>query len=242
MSTFQRLLILCCAVLVAALFGQTAADARGLPPKQKFEVTYTAEYGQDWYAYGDDNQNWDYAEQCVVGIGGNGSSEFHAERKKKVVSLPADAKKGALYGQVPVEAWLYRKVTLGQKPPVDCDDTYLELASRLDCDSETPQWGVHGNPPAYLNVIAGKGVISTDVAREQEKELIEKLIPWCPFLGTDEGEVGGVAKLPAKKLFDGKAHTVKGKARHDQLGPSTHQAEGFSEYSLTIRYLGKRPR
>ena len=242
MSTPQRFLTLCLAVLVAVAFGQTAADAKGLPPKQKFEVSYKAEYGQDWYAYGDDNQNWDYAEQCVVGIGGNGSSEFHAERKKNVVSLPADAKKGVIYGQVPVEAWLYRKVTLGQKPPVDCDDTYLELASRLDCDSETPQWGVHGNPPAYLNIIAGKGVISTDVAREQDKELIEKLIPWCPFLGTEEGEVGGVAKLPAKKLFDGKAHTVKGKARHDQLGPSTHQAEGFSEYSLTIRYLGKRAR
>src|SRR3954453_11088318 len=45
MSTSQRLLILCCAVVVAALSGQTAADARGLPPKQKFEVTYKAEYG-----------------------------------------------------------------------------------------------------------------------------------------------------------------------------------------------------
>ena len=46
---------------------------QGLPTKQKFEVTYKAEYGQDWYAYGDDNQNWDYAEQCIVGLGANGS-------------------------------------------------------------------------------------------------------------------------------------------------------------------------
>src|SRR3954463_1212534 len=177
MSTSQRLLILCAAVLVAALFGQPAADARGLPPKQKFEVTYKAEYGQDWYAYGDDNQNWDYAEQCVVGMGGSGSSEFHAERKRTVVSLPADAKKGTIYGQVPVEAWLYRKVTLGQKPPDDCDETYLELASRLDCDSQSPQWGLNGNPPAYLDIIAGKGVVSTDVAREKEQELIAEILP-----------------------------------------------------------------
>ena len=241
MPTPQRVLTLCLTVLVAVAFGQTAADARGLPPKQKFEVTYKAEYGQDWYAYGDDNQNWDYAEQCIVGLGANGTSEFHAQTKKKVVSLPADARKGVIYGQVPAEAWLYRKVTLGQRPPEGCGYTdYDELASRLDCDSETPQWGLHGNAPAYLNIIAGKGSITTDVSREQEKELINRLIPFCPFLGTEEGEVGGVAKLPAKNLFDGKAHTVKGKARHDQLGPSTHQAEGFSEYSLTIRYLGKR--
>ena len=107
------------------------------------------------------------------------------------------------------------------------------------------------HPPAFTDragtvimsaedIIAGKGVVSTDVFREQEKELIEQIIPWCPFLGTEEGQVGGVNRLPAKKLFDGKAHTIKGKARHDQLGPSTHQAEGFSEYSLTIRYLGKK--
>src|SRR3954469_22678382 len=51
MSTPQRVLTLCLAVLVAVAFGQTAADAKGLPPKQKFEVTYKAEYGQDWYAY-----------------------------------------------------------------------------------------------------------------------------------------------------------------------------------------------
>ena len=241
MLTSQRLLTLCLAVLVAVAFGQTAADARGLPPKQKFEVTYKAEYGQDWYAYGDDNQNWDYAEQCIVGLGANGSSEFHAQTRKKVVSLPADARKGTIYGQVPAEAWLYRKVTLGQRPPEGCGYTdYDELAGRLDCDSETPQWGLHGNPPAYLNIIAGKGAVSTDVFREMEQELIGQLIPFCPFLGTEEGEVGGVAKLPAKRLFDGKPHTIKGKARHDQLGPSTHQAEGFSEYSLTIRYLGKR--
>ena len=131
-------------------------------------------------------------------------------------------------------------LTLGQVPPDSCRETYYELANHLDCDSETPQWGKNGNPPAYLNIIAGKGVVSTDVSREQEKELIERLIPWCPFLGTEEGDVGGVNKLAAKKLFDGKAHTLKGKARHDQLGPSTHQAEGFSEYSMTIRYLGSR--
>lgn len=240
MSTPQRLLILCCAALVAALFGQTAADARGLPPKQKFEVTYKAEYGQDWYAYGDDNANWDYAEQCTVGLGASGTSEYHAQTKKKVVALPADARKGVIYGQVPVEAWLYRKVTLGQEPPDSCKETYYEMANHLDCDSETPQWGKNGNPPAYLDIIAGRGVVSTDVAREQEKELIERLLPWCPFLGTEEGDVDGVNKLAPKRLFDGKAHTLKGKARHDQLGPSTHQAEGFSEYSLTIRYLGKK--
>ena len=28
----------------------------------------------------------------------------------------------------------------------DSDD----LASRLDCDSKTPQWGLHGKPPAYI--------------------------------------------------------------------------------------------
>jgi hypothetical protein len=209
MSTPQRLLTLCLAVVVAVAFGQSAASAKGLPPKQKFEVTYKAEYGQDWYAYGDDNQNWDYAEQCTVGLGASGSSEYHAETAKKVVALPADARKGVIYGQVPVEAWLYRKVTLGQKPPVDCDETYIELANRLDCDSQTPQWGKNGNPPAYLNIIAGKGAVSTDVFRQKEKELIEQIIPWCPFLGTEEGEVGGVNKLPAKKLFDGKAHTIR---------------------------------
>jgi hypothetical protein len=234
---FRLLASVLAAALVGALIGTTAADARGLPPKQKFEVTYKAEYGQDWYAYGDDNQNWDYQDQCVVGMGGSGSSEFHAQRSKKVVSMPADAKKGVIYGQVPVEAWLYRKVTLGQKPPADCDDTYLELANRLDCDSQSPQWGLNGNPPAYLNIIAGKGVVSTDVAREKEQELIAQILPWCPFYGTEEGQVGGGAKLSSKQLFDGKAHTIKGKARHDQLGPSTHQAEGFSEWSMTIRYL-----
>lgn len=229
------------AALIGAAFGSTAADAAtGLPSKQKFEVTYEAEYGQDWYAYGDDNQNWDFAEQCIVGIRGTGSSEFHARTKKKVVSLPANAKKGVIYGQVPVEAWLFRKVTLGQRPPEGCGySDYDELASRLDCEDGAPQWGRHGNPPAYLNIIAGKGVISTDLHREREKELIAHVLPFCPFLGTEEGEVGGVAKLPAKRLFDGKAHTIKGKGRHDQTGPSTHQAEGFSEYSLTIRYLGK---
>jgi hypothetical protein len=239
--SYRLLATLLAAALIGAAFGTTAADARtGLPPKQKFEVTYTAEYGQDWYAKGDDNSNWSYQDQCVVGMGGSGSSEFHAKRSRKVVSMPADAKKGVIYGQVPVEAWLYRTVTLGQKPPDDCDDTYFELQSHLDCESQSPQWGLNGNPPAYLNVIAGKGVVSTDVAREKEQELIAQILPWCPFYGTEEGQVGGGAKLPAKKLFDGKAHTIKGKARHDQLGPSTHQAEGFSEWSLTIRYLGKR--
>ena len=241
MNTPQRFLTLCLAVFVAVAFGQTAADARGLPPKQRFEVTYKAEYGQDWYAYGDDNQNWDFAAQCIVGLRGSGSSEFHAQTRKKVVSLPASAKQGVIYGQVPIEAWLNRKVSLGQRPPEGCGySDYDELAARLDCDNETPQWGLHGNPPAYLNIIAGKGVVTTDVRREKEKELIDYVIPFCPFLGTDEGEVGGAAKLPAKKLFSGKAQTIKGKARHDQTGPSTHQAEGFSEYSLTIRYLGKR--
>ena len=210
MTTSQRLLTLCLAVLVAVAFGQTAADAKGLPPKQKFEVTYTAEYGQDWYAYGDDNQNWDYAEQCIVGLGANGSSEFHAQTKKKVVSLPADARKGTIYGQVPVEAWLFRKVTAGQEPPDSCKETYYEFVNHLDCDSQTPQWGKNGNPPAYLDIIAGKGVVSTDVFREQEKELIEQIIPWCPFLGTEEGQVGGVNRIASKKLVDGKPHTLKG--------------------------------
>jgi hypothetical protein len=236
----RRLLLPLAALCALAV---CAAPAQALPKKQKFEVTYKAEYGQDWYAYGDDNSNWDYAEQCIVGIRASGSSEFHAQTKKKVVSLPADAKKGVIYGQVPVEAWLHRKVTLGQRPPEGCGySDYDELASRLDCDSGSPQWGLHGNPPAYLNIIAGKGVVSTDVRREKEKELIDHVLPFCPFLGTEEGHVGGAAKLPAKKLFDGKAHTIKGKARHDQLGPSTHQAEGFSEYSLTIRYVKPKKR
>ena len=242
MNIPQRLLTLCLAVFVAVAFGQTAADAKGLPPKQKFEVTYTAEYGQDWYAKGDDNSNWDFADQCIVGINADGSSEFHAQTKgKKIVSLPASAKQGVIYGQVPVEAWLNRKVTLGQRPPDGCGySDYDELRDRLDCDSETPQWGLHGNPPAHLNIIAGKGVISTDVRRDEEQELIAHVLPFCPFLGTAEGDVSGASKLPAKKLFDGRAHTVKRFMRRDQLGPSTHQAEGFAEYSLTIRYLGKR--
>jgi hypothetical protein len=239
----MRRLLLPLAALLALSLCAPAANAGGLPPKKKFEVTYKAEYGQDWYAHGDDNANWDYAEQCIVGLAASGSSEFHAQTKKKVVALPADAKKGVIYGQVPVEAWLFRKVSLGQRPPEGCGYTdYDELASRLDCDSGSPQWGLHGNPPAYLNIIAGKGVVSTDVRREQEQELINHVIPWCPFLGTAEGEVGGAARLPAKKLFDGKPHTIKGKARHDQLGPSTHQAEGFSEYSLTIRYVKPKKR
>jgi hypothetical protein len=241
MPTSQRCLTLLVTVLAAVLLGQTAAQAGGLPPKQKFEVTYKAEYGQDWYAYGNDDRNWDYAEQCIVGIGGNGTAQFDAWRTKKLVSLPADAKKGVIYGQVPVETALSRSVTLGQKPPLDCDEAYLELASHLACD-QTAQWGRFGNPPAYLNIIAGKGVVSLDVAREKEQELINEIFPWCPFLGTEEGHLEGAAKLPAKKLFDGKPHTVKGKARRDQLGPSTHQAEGFSEWTLTIRYLKPKRR
>jgi hypothetical protein len=240
MSTSQRVLLLCCVVLGAALFGQTAAQARGLPPKQKFEVTYDSEYGQNWYAYGDDNANWDYADQCVVGLGASGESEFHAQRKKRIVSLPADPKKGVIYGTAPAEAWLYRKVTLGDVPPDSCKETYYELANHLDCESETPQWGLNGNPPATLSIVAGKGVISTDVFLDQREEQINRFFDWCPFLGTEEGQVGGAARLPAKQLFDGKPHTVKGKARHDQLGPSTHQTEGFSEWKLTIRYLGKK--
>ena len=236
MSTSQRLLTLCAAVLVAVLLGQTAADARGLPPKQKFEVTFKGEWGQDWYAYGDDNQNWSYQDQCIVGIGGNGGAQFDAWRTRKVVSLPADAKKGVMYGQVPIETALTRTVTLGQKPPVDCDDTYLELASHLACD-QTAQWGRFGNPPAYLNVIAGKGVVSVDVFREKEQELLDQIFPWCPFYGDGEGKIEGGAKLPAKKLFDGKPHTIKGKGRADQDGPSTHEAEGYYEWSLTIRYV-----
>ena len=239
----RRLLLPLAALLALAVCVPPASAA--LPKKQKFEVTYKAEYGQDWYAYGDDNSNWDFAEQCIVGIRASGSSEFHAQTKKKktLVSMPADAKKGVIHGQVPVEAWLFRKVTLGQRPPEGCGySDYDELASRLDCDSEAPQWGLHGNPPAYLNIIAGKGVVSTDVRRENEQELIAEVLPWCPFLGTEEGHVEGAAKLPAKKLFDGKPHTIRGKARRDQLGPSTHQAEGFSEYSLTIRYVKPKKR
>ena len=240
--TLRLLATLIAAALIGAAFGSTAADAKGgLPPKQKFEVTYKAEFGQDWYAFGDDNQNWDFAVQCIVGLRGAGTSEFHAKRTRKVVSMPADAKKGVIYGQVPVEAWLYRTLTLGERPPEGCGyNDYDQLAAKKDCDAETPQWGLHGNPPAYLNIIAGKGVVSTDVRREREKELIDYIWDFCPSYGHEEGEVGGVAKLPGKKLFDGKAHTIKGKARHDQLGPETSQAEGFSEYSLTIRYLGKK--
>jgi hypothetical protein len=241
----RRLLLPLAALLALSVCLPAAANAGGLPKKQKFEVAYHAEYGQNWYAVGDDNSNWDFAEQCIVGIGGQGTSEFyaHTKTKKTVVSMPADAKKGVIYGQVPIEAWLTRRVFLGQRPPEGCGySDYDTLRDRLDCEDGSPQWGLHGNPPAYLNIIAGKGHVTTDVRREKERELIDHVLPFCPFLGTEEGKVGGVSKLPAKKLFDGKPHTVKGKARHDQLGPETHQAEGYSEYSLTIRYIKPKKR
>lgn len=245
MNTPQRFLTLCLAVFVAVAFGQTAADAKGLPPKQKFEVTYEAEWNSVWIASGDHNTNWDFADQCVVGIDGRGRSQFGAQTKKTVVSLPADAKKGTIYGQVPIRAWVVRGFSIGERPPEGCGyDDYDELSQRVDC-SNAPQWDHWegegwDNPPAYLNVIAGKGVVNTDVRREREKEHLATQLPYCPFLGTKEGDVGGTAKLSTKKLFSGKPVTVTGKAEHYQSSVSTHRASGDSKYKLTIRYLGKR--
>jgi hypothetical protein len=131
-----------------SLFGTTAADADG-SRRNRSRGHLHAEFGQDWYAFGDDNENWDFAVQCVVGLRGAGTSEFHARTVgKTIVSMPANAKKGVIYGQVPVEAWLYRTLTLGERPAEGCGyNDYDQIAAKKDCDAETRSGGCMATHP-----------------------------------------------------------------------------------------------
>jgi hypothetical protein len=240
MSTPQRFLILCLAVVFAMGLGQTAADAA--PKKQKFEVTFEGYWGVSWYVRLSDEEPHHV---CLAGIGADGDAELEAwtpGKRKVKATLYADAKRGSLFGRVPIETAATRKLTFGQVHP-GCEIEYGDAASRLNCDSGSPQWGRFGNPPAYLELAAGRGGIATGVVRAQRDELIDEVWDFCPFWGAYEGEIGSSTKLSAKKLFSGKPVSVKGYKRQDfPGGGGFHEQEGYTEWKLTIRYLGKRGR
>ena len=227
---------------LAALAACLPSPASAAPKKAKFEVTFKGYWGVAWYVRLEDEEPHHV---CIAGYGADGDSEFEAwtkNNRKVTATLYADPRKGSVFGRVPVETALERKFTMGQADP-GCKEEYGEAASKLNCDSGSPQWGRFGNPPAYLSIAAGRGVASVGVDREQEAELIDHVWDFCPFWGHFEGDIGSEAKLSTKKLFSGKPVTVKGTTRQDYPGGGGHhEQEGYQEWSMTIRYVKPKKR
>jgi len=243
MFTAQRLLTLLAAALVGMAFGTTAADAAPkVPKKHKFEVTFEGNWGVLWYvrmADGEPHHN------CLTGISSDGSVDFNAftKNKRKVTTkLYVDKKKGSAFGGIPIQAVLERQFEFGQVPK-GCEIEYARAKSEFDCEDGMPQWGMHGNPPAWLDIGVGRGRIGVGV--RYDNDLIDDVWKFCPFWGQDEGKIGGQAKLSTKKLFSGKTQTVKGYSRQDVdgfKGDGTHEQEGFQEWKLKIRYVKPKPK
>ncbi len=231
----KRLLLPLLALCALSVCLPTTASAA--PKKAKFEVTFKGYWGVDWYVRMEDEEPHHV---CLAGIGANGESDFEAwtkNNRKVTATLYADPRKGSAFGHLPIETALERKLTMGQAHP-GCTEEYGKAASELDCDNGSPQWGRFNNPPAYLDIAAGRGRVGVGVTRYEEEELIAQVWDWCPFWGNYEGKIGNEAKLSSKKLFSGKPVTVKGTTRMDYPGGGgNHEQEGYQEWKMTIRYV-----
>jgi hypothetical protein len=224
------------ALLAMAVALAATGPALAATKKQRFQVTFKGEHGQDWRVFPTDDET---TPSCLLGIGASGESQLTAyTRKPTTVSLYADKKKGAIFGQVPIVAYLERQFTVGQAPPDDCLSVeYKELRDGATCD-QTGYWNYYDfSPPAFVEVASGGGHVSIGVIRRDEDKILDTIFPRCPFAGVEEGKIEGQAKLSGKRLFDGKPHTIKGTTRRDYPAPEEHSVEGYDEWSMTIKAI-----
>lgn len=225
-------------VPAAALNPSAAAAA---PRKAAFDVKFQGDAGALWYVKLADGEPH---HPCLAGDGAEGSVDIDAATKgKRTVRsrLYLDQRQGHVFGRVPLEVVEHRSFTMGGAL-AGCDEDYAESAGRLDCEDGSPQWGLHGNPPAWLDVAAGRGTVAVGVSPEKQSELIDHVWNFCPFWG-QRPEIGGRAKLSTRALLSGRPQTVKGRVVTDrQGGDGEHAQEGVATWKLTIRYLKPRRR
>ena len=234
-----RMLAAATLLAIATMFAVSGSAQAAQLKKQRFQVTFTAEHAQDWQVRPTDAE---HTPNCIVGQGGTGTSTLEAKtRKPQTVELYANRKAGTAIGDVPIDAFLTRTFSLGQKPPDDCLTVeYEQLSASATCD-QTGIWGQYDHSPAAeVSLAAARGRIGIQVNRGDEERILEEIFPLCPFAGVEEGKVEGEARLAKRKLFSGRPQTVKGYSRHDFPGPAEHNVEGYYEWKLTIKALKRR--
>ena len=239
MKTFAAA-ALCAVASLLAVTGPAQAAAPQLK-MQKFAVKFTGEHGQDWKVSETDDE---YEPNCIIGPGAYGGSELHTYTTgTEVVTVAANRKAGVATGRAPLEAFLAHELSLGSLPPDDCRDAeYKRLQEQKDC-SPVAQWNkTHPWRPANVWFTVARGKVAVQVELAEENDVIAADLANCPGAGYEETKIEGVKDISTKKLFSGKAQTIKFHARHDYPAPAQHDVEGFYEWTLTIKAVVPKKR